>query len=69
MTANSDLTIQIDGSTYAVASLSDGAKAQVQNLALVDAEIKRLQTQIGIATAAQQTFIASLRAELNKSAN
>lgn len=61
-------TIQIDGKTFPLSDLSDNAKAQVQNLAIVDAEIKRLQTLIGIATAAQQSFIAALRSELNKPA-
>lgn len=60
--------IQIDGKTFPLSDISDNAKAQVQNLAIVDAEIKRLQTLIGIATAAQQSFIAALRAELNKPA-
>lgn len=61
-------SIQIDGKTLPLADLTDNAKAQVQNLAIVDAEIKRLQTLIGIATAAQQNFIAALRTELNKAA-
>lgn len=61
-------SIQIDGKTLPIADLSDVAKSQVQNLAIVDAEIKRLQTLIGIATAAQQSFIAALRNELNKPA-
>lgn len=61
-------SIQIDGKTLPLSTLSDTAKAQVQNLAVVDAEIKRLQTLIGIATAAQQSFIAVLRTELNKPA-
>lgn len=69
MTETNNSTINIDGQTLPISTLSDAAKVQVQNLAIVDAEIKRLQTQIGIATAAQQTFIAVLRAELNKSAN
>lgn len=60
--------VQIDGKTFPFSDLSDIAKAQVQNLAIVDAEIKRLQTLIGIATAAQQSFIAALRNELNKPA-
>lgn len=61
-------TIQIDGKSFPISDISDNAKAQVQNLAIVDAEIKRLQTLIGIATAAQQSFIAALRNELNKPA-
>lgn len=61
-------SIQIDGKTLLLSNLSDNAKAQVQNLAIVDAEIKRLQTLIGIAAAAQQSFIAALRTELNQTA-
>ena len=68
MTHPSTSSIQLDGKTHSVASLSEAAKAQVQNLTIVDAEIKRLQTLIGIATAAQQSFIAALRNELNKPA-
>lgn len=59
-------SIQIDGKFIPLTELSDNAKVQVQNLAIVDAEIKRLQTLIGIAQAAQQSFIAALRSELNK---
>lgn len=66
MTKLSAPSIQIDGKTLPLAELSDVARAQVQNLAVVDAEIKRLQTRIGIATAAQQQFLAVLRAELNQ---
>ncbi len=66
-TANTP-TISIDGKTLPMSTLSEAAKVQVQNLAIVDAEIKRLQTQIGIATAAQSAFVATLRAELAKAA-
>ena len=67
MTENTTPSIQIDGKTLPLSTLSETAKVQVQNLAVVDGEIKRLQTLIGIATAAQQSFIAALRTELNKS--
>lgn len=68
MTKISVPSIQIDGKTLPIAELSDVARAQVQNLAVVDAEIKRLQTRMGIATAAQQQFLAVLRAELKQTA-
>lgn len=61
-------SILIDGKTLPLADLSDAAKAQIQNLAIADAEIKRLQTQIALANAAQQAFVAALRAEINKPA-
>lgn len=59
-------TLTLGDKQYAIADLSDLAKAQIQNLQVVDAEIKRLQNQLGIAQAAKNAFVATLQAEVAK---
>lgn len=57
-------TITIDGKSYAVADLTDAAKAQIQNLAAVDKEIAQLNTQLAIAQTARASYGSALKAEL-----
>ncbi len=57
-------TLTIGDKSYPIASLSDNAKAQITNVQIVDAEIQRLQQQLGIAQVARASFIASLQEEL-----
>jgi hypothetical protein len=52
--------------TYPIDSLSEIAKVQISNLQIVDAEIQRLQQQLGIAQAARASFIATLQDEVAK---
>ena len=59
-------TLNIGDKAYPIASLSDLARAQVVNLQIVDAELTRLQNQIGIAQAAKASFVATLQAEVAK---
>ncbi|HAS83399.1 MAG TPA: hypothetical protein DCS43_12210 [Verrucomicrobia bacterium] len=59
-------TLNIGDKSYPVASLSDLARAQIANLQIVEAEITRLQNQIGIAQAAKASFVATLQTEVAK---
>lgn len=59
-------TLTIGDKTRPIDSLSDVAKAQLTNLQIVDAEIQRLQQQLGIAQVARESFLATLQAEFSK---
>lgn len=59
-------TLTIGDKTHPIDSLSDIAKAQITNLQIVDAEIQRLQQQLGIAQVARASFIATLQDEVAK---
>lgn len=59
-------TLTIGDKTHPIDSLSDIAKTQLSNLQIVDAEIQRLQQQLGIAQVARETFLATLQAEFAK---
>ena len=49
-------TIKIDNKEYALDSLSDIARQQLNNMRIVDQEIARLQTQLSIAQTARAVF-------------
>ena len=53
-------TITINNQPYDTAALLDSAKQQLQMLALTDAEIKRLQTQLAIAQTARNAYARAL---------
>ena len=55
-------SITLNGTTYAMADLSAAARAQVENVQLVDAEIAHLQRQIAIAQTARNAYAAALTA-------
>lgn len=57
-------TITIDGAEYNAADLSDNAKAQVANLRVTDAEIAKLQSQLGIYQTARNAYAKALSEEL-----
>ncbi|AEG01880.1 DUF6447 family protein [Methylomonas methanica] len=59
-------TLTIGDKTHPIDSLSDNAKAQITNLQIVEAEIKRLQQQLGIAQVARASFVATLQEEVAK---
>ena len=56
--------ITINGTTYAFASLSDAARGHVASIQAVDAEIARLQLQMGIAQTARNAYVGALAASL-----
>ena len=53
-------TITINNQPYDTDTLPDSAKQQLQMLALTDAEIKRLQTQLAIAQTARNAYARAL---------
>ncbi len=57
-------TLNIGDKNYPIDSLNQQARVQVDNLRIVDAEITRLQNQLGIAQAARSSFIAALQAQV-----
>ena len=59
-------TIDIDGKSYDVDSLSDEAKSQLGNIQAVDLEMKRLDQQKAIAQTARNAYARALQEELAK---
>ena len=53
-------TITINNQPYDTDTLPDSAKQQLQMLALTDAEIKRLQSQLAIAQTARNAYARAL---------
>ena len=53
-------TIKINNQDYDTDTLPDAAKQQLQMLAVTDAEIKRLQTQLAIAQTARNAYARAL---------
>lgn len=58
--------ITIDGKEHELSNLSDNAKAQVTNLRVTDAEIKRIQAQLAIFQTARLSYAKALKDELQK---
>ncbi|MFG6573888.1 DUF6447 family protein [Sulfitobacter sp. 1A13353] len=59
-------TIDIDGKSYDVDSLSDEARSQLGNIQAVDLELKRLDQQKAIAQTARNAYARALQEELAK---
>ena len=57
-------TLDFDGKKYPIDSLSDLAKAQINNIRATEQEIARLQVQLGIAQTARNAFVQALKAQL-----
>ena len=55
-------SITLNGNTYLMSDLSEAARAQVDNVRLVDAELSRLQRQIAIAQTARNAYVGALAA-------
>ena len=57
-------TITIDNQDYDLDTLSDEAKAQLQSLQFVDAELARLQAQTAVLQTARMAYSKALQAAL-----
>ena len=57
-------TIKIDNRDYDLDTLSDEAKAQLQSLQFVDAELARLQAQTAVLQTARMAYAKALQAAL-----
>ena len=58
--------INIDGTEYPLADLSDEARQQLENLRAVDAELRRLQREAAIVQTARAAYAAQLKSVLPK---
>ena len=56
--------IKIDNRDYDLDTLSDEAKAQLQSLQFVDAELQRLQAQIAVLQTARMAYAKALQEAL-----
>lgn len=61
--------VNVNGTEYNIADLSDEAKVQVQNLRAADAEIRRLKMQLALAQTARNAYIQALQAALPEKVN
>lgn len=69
MTENKEPKVSINGIEYALAELTEEAKAQVKNLKAADAEIRHLNTRLAIAQTAHNAYIKALEEALPKRVN
>lgn len=58
--------VSIDGTEYALDSLSENARNQIANLRVTDQEITRLQQQLGIVKTARLAYANALKKELEQ---
>ncbi|MRV71120.1 hypothetical protein GJ700_05230 [Duganella sp. FT92W] len=56
--------VTVDGVTYKVASLSEEARTQVNNLKFVEAEIAAMQSKVAVFTTAKIAYENALRQAL-----
>ena len=59
-------TVKIDNREYDLDTLSDDARAQLQSLQFVDAELARLQAQASVLQTARMAYSKALQAALPK---
>ncbi|MDD2734514.1 MAG: DUF6447 family protein [Desulfuromonadaceae bacterium] len=58
--------VTIDDKQYDFDTLSDNAKTQLANIRITDAELRQLNTRIGITQTARIAYANALKAELEK---
>lgn len=56
--------IVVNGNSYALADLNDVARGHIASIQAVEAEITRLQVQLGIARTARNAYISALASAL-----
>ena len=61
--------VNIDGVEYLLNDLSDEAKAQIQSLQFVEAEIGRLNAQVAVASTARMAYQNALKELLPQQEN
>jgi len=67
--ADTEPKLNIDGVEYLVKDLSDEAKAQIQSLQFVEAEISRLKALVAVASTARLAYQNALKDLLPKQAH
>jgi len=64
--SNQEPKLNIDGVEYLMSDLSGDAKAQIQSLQFVEAELRRFNAQIAIASTARLAYQNALKELLPK---
>ena len=60
--------ITVDGIEYNTEDLSDNGKAQLASLQFLEVQMNKLQNEIAVFQTAKGAYVASLKAELEKTA-
>lgn len=60
-------TVTIDGTEYALADLTENARAQLANIQFVDQQLRQLNSEWAVADTARIAYTAALKRELAKS--
>ena len=58
--------ITVDGIDYNTEDLTNNGKAQLASLQFLEVQMKKLQSEIAVYQTAKNTYIAALKAELQK---
>ena len=58
--------ITVDGIEYNTEDLSDNGKAQLASLQFLEVQMNKLQSEIAVFQTAKATYVAALKAELDK---
>ena len=58
--------ITVDGIEYNTEDLSDNGKAQLASLQFLEVQMNKLQSEIAVFQTAKATYVAALKAELEK---
>ena len=66
MTETKDATITIDEQEYAVADLTEAARANIANIQFVDAQIQQLNNEWAVCDTARMAYEAAFKRELAK---
>jgi hypothetical protein len=59
-------TIQVDGTTYAVADLSQKAQETLKSIQFVDAQIQQKQNEWAVADTARLAYLNALKREFRR---
>ena len=66
MTDTKEATITSDDTGYAVADLTDAARAHIANIQFVDAQIRQLNNEFAVCDTARMAYEAAFKRELAK---
>ena len=58
--------ITVDGIDYNTEDLSDNGKAQLASLQFLDVQLSKIQGEIAVYQTARNSYVAALKAELEK---
>ena len=59
--------IAIDGAEYDIAYLSEDGLAQLESLQFLEAQLKKLNSEMGVYHIARTTYLQALKAEIERS--